>query len=343
VNVLSGLAGFRRRHLGSVSLAVGLISLAVVACNGANATPPRVAQLTGQTANTRTPKSSPTPYTFKFETVNDPGSTSFTRITGIDELNQIVGTYGSGTTSDPSNGFTSFSPYTRFRKLDYPSALDTVATSMSSNKILAGYFVDDSQGHHTWGWIRNKGIWMQYKDPRAPRGAGSVTKFLGVSNAAIVAGTFIDDYGDNEAFEFANNRFHKLNPPGATSATANGINMRGVLVGTETTASGTTEGWFLENRTYYPIMYPKSSSTQALAVNYQEQVVGSYSGANGGGTHGFILINPRSPSGQFWQSIDEPKADGITVVTSINGHHNICGWYVDSTGRTNGFVATLEK
>jgi hypothetical protein len=183
---------------------------------------------------------------------------------------------------------------------------------------------------------------MQYKDQKAPKGAGSVTEFFGVNNSAIVAGSYIDSYGNNQAFEFAGNRFHKLSPPGAVSATANGINMRGVLVGTETTASGATQGWLLENRTYFPIMYPGAASTQAFAVNYQEQVVGSYVGAHGG-THGFILTNPRSPSGQFWQTIDAPDAVGTTVVTSINGHHNICGWFIDSNSNTDGFVAIVKK
>lgn len=342
MNVLSGLAGLRRRHLGSVALAVGFISFAVAACTGSNATPPRVVPLSGLTADTHTPRPRPTPYIFKFVKVNDPGSITFTRIMGIDELGQIVGTYGSGKTSDPSHGFTSLVPYTQFKKIDYPSALETVATSMSSNRIIAGYFLDNSKGHHTWGWMRNRGIWMQYKDERAPKGPGSVNEFLGVNNSAIVTGTFIDSYGHNQAFEFAANRFHKLGPPGATSATANGIDMRGVVVGTETSPSGTTQGWLLENRTYFPIMYPQSTSTQAFAVNYQEQVVGSYVGAHGG-THGFILTNPRSPSGQYWQSIDNPNAVGTTVVTSINGHHDICGWYVDANGNTNGFVAKIKR
>jgi hypothetical protein len=34
---------------------------------------------------------------------------------------------------------------------------------------------------------------------------------------------------------------------------------------------------------------------------------------------------------------------GVTAVNSINHHHAIAGWYVDPSGNTDGFVATLKQ
>jgi hypothetical protein len=330
----------RQKRSGPVAIAAGLVTLAIAACGAPSTSGPVAGTLPAQIVNARTPKPSPTPYQFSFATVNDPASTTFTRVMGIDELNEVVGTFGTGSASDPSHGFNSETPYTKFRTLDYPSAVDTVATAMSSNEIFVGYFVDDSSAHHVWGFVRNKGVWTQSKDPKTPKGAGSVNEFLGVNNPGEVTGFYLNSYGSDAAYELVNNHFQALNPTGATTATANGINMRGIIVGTET-VSGTTEGWLLENREYYTITYPGAYSTQALAINYESQVVGSY--VDGTGTHGFILSDPTSPTGKYWQSIDEPAAAGTTVVTSINSKHAICGWYVDSNGNTDGFVATVEQ
>ncbi len=339
-SILNTSTNSRLKQQGAAALTVALTAFAIAACNGPGATVPSSGALPASSIAKRTAKPSPTPYQFNFTTLDDPGSASYTRIMGIDELAQVVGTYGSGTASDPSHGFSSEVPYTKFRNLDYPSAPDTVATAMSSNEIFVGYFLDDSSGHHTWGFIRNKGVWTQYKDPKTPKGPGSINEFLGVNDASEVVGFYVNSYGSDQAYELASNHFHPLDPPGAVSATANGINLRGTIVGCETLASGTVEGWLLQNRGYTQLAYPGASSTQAFALDYQNQVVGSYVDAKG--THGFILTDPVSPSQRYWQTIDEPDAAGTTVVTSINSHHAISGWYIDENGNTDGFVATLQ-
>ena len=83
----------------------------------------------------------------------------------------------------------------------------------------------------------------------------------------------------------------------------------------------------------------KATATIANSLNWQDQVVGQYQDANGN-IHGFLLDNPTSGGGaQHWQSIDEPNAAGATVVTGINNHKEITGWYVDKNGHVNGFIA----
>jgi hypothetical protein len=77
-----------------------------------------------------------------------------------------------------------------------------------------------------------------------------------------------------------------------------------------------------------------------MGVNWQGQVVGYYTDYQQN-THGFLLLNPAAaPSQQIWQIIDEPLANGYTVVSSMITHHSITGWYKDSNGHLNGFVGT---
>lgn len=290
----------------------------------------------------RASKPLPTPYQWKFATVNDPNSARFTRVMAVDDLNEICGYYGTGTSSDPANGFTALWPYTRFRSLNYPGAIDTFPMSMSNSRILAGYFVDNTNGAHTWGFIRNRGIWTQYKDYRGPKRPGSVTELLGINSNTIGAGFYKNSYGQNQPFEFADNRYHPLNPPGFISAIANGVNLKGIIVGTETVSSGTKQGWLLDSQTYYEFSYPNASKTEVYDIDYYQQVVGSYVDSSGV-THGFVLTYPTSSSKKYWQSVDEPNAAGTTVITSMNNHHSISGWYVDSKGNTNGFVGMLSN
>jgi len=319
-------------------LTIGLTALAIAACSGTNSTTPSGNVLPAHTDVRLDSDPSPTPYPYQFVTVNDPAST-FTRVLGIDNLGQIVGYYGSGTPSDPSHGFSSLTPYAKCRDLNFPLAVNTVVTSLNNTRIVAGYFVDNSPGHHTFGFMRNRGIWTYYKNFKTPKGPLSVNELLGVNDSDIAVGFYTDSYGNDIPYELANGHYEELRPPGAMSAMATGINRPGDVTGAETLASGVTEGWLLRNGTYSQFSYPGASTTQAFAINHSAVVVGSY--VDRAGTHGFILTKAGSPSGQIWQSIDEPNAVGTTVVTSINDHDAITGWYVDGSGHTDGFVATI--
>jgi hypothetical protein len=42
---------------------------------------------------------------------------------------------------------------------------------------------------------------------------------------------------------------------------------------------------------------------------------------------------------QIWTQIDDPDASGDTVVTGINNHHRVVGYYNDSSGNFSGFLA----
>ena len=326
----------QRRTL--AGLAIGLTALAIAACSGTNSTTSSGSVLPAHADVPLSSQPSPTTYAYKFVTVNDPASTRFTRVLGVDDLGQVVGYYGSGTQSDPSHGFSSLVPYTKFYTLNFPLAANTVATSLS-NRIVAGYFIDNSKGHHTFGFMRNRAIWTYYKDFKTPKGPNSVNELLGVNDSGIAVGFYTDSYGNDMPYELANGHYVPLRPPGAVSAMATGINQPGDITGAETLASGVTEGWLLRNGTYSQFSHPHASSTQAFAINHAAEVVGSY--VDGAGTHGFILTKPGNPSGQSWQSVDEPNAAGTTVVTSINDHDTITGWYVDASGHTDGFTATI--
>jgi hypothetical protein len=327
-----------RKHQMLAGLTVGLVSLVIADCSGPGSTSSSVNALPLQAGM---PLVSPTPFTFDFVTADDPASPTFTRVLGVDNLGAVRGYSGSGSKSDPSHGFRSLPPYTQFRSLNYPAAIDTVATSLNSsrNRITAGYFVDSTSGHTTWGFLKLQGVFAQYKDPKTPKGPHTVNELLGVNDPGVAVGFYKDSEGHDMPYELVIGSYHPIHPPAAVSAKATGINLTGDIAGAETIADGVTKGWLWRSGVYSEFSYPGSKHTEATALNIKPRVVGFY--VDSAGTHGFILTKPGSPTEQYWQSVDEPNAAGITVITSINVHNTISGWYVDSSGNTNGFVATV--
>lgn len=312
----------------------------MAACSSPNAVSPALPEIRfGNVSPDTQPSATPTPYAFNFTTINDPHSAVYTRIYGLDDLSQVVGAVKVNGGNDTA-GFTSSVPYESYNGVAYPGATSTVVTSVNpAGRILAGYFTKDNE---TWGFIRNHGLWTEYRDGDTPKGVGSVNKILGINDNAIAVGYYTDTHGKSHAYELADRRFVGITPPNAVSVVATAVTLAGNVAGNETTKTGTVEGWLLRSGNYTLINYPKATKTEINGMSdglSSNILVGSY--VDGKGTHGFIL---RSAGGnEVWQSIDEPNAKGVTVVTGMNNHHVVCGWYIDASRHTHGFVGTLPQ
>lgn len=319
------------RQFTIVVLPLVLGALNVTACSGSHAGAPAMPAL-GQ---------NPPRYTFVFRTINDPKSMKFTRIGGLDDLRQVVGSVQIQSNGDTS-AFTSQRPYRSYVAIPYPDASSTVATAVNpGGRVIVGYYVS-RKDHDTRGFLREEGIYASYASPHTPRGPKSLNELLGVNDDEIAVGFYEDKHGHNHPYELAAGQFIPITPPDAVSATADAVSIAGNIAGSETLKDGTTEGWYLTSGTSYTqFSYPKSKTTLVNGLSdafNDNQIVGSY--LDRAGMHGFILSYPFNPSGRIWQSVDEPNAKGVTVITGMNNHHEISGWYVDSSGKTHGFVGT---
>ncbi|MBV8344906.1 MAG: hypothetical protein JO190_07955 [Candidatus Eremiobacteraeota bacterium] len=279
---------------------------------------------------------------FNFMTVDDPADPSFNEILGVNDGSKLVGFYGSGSASDPSEGYIVVSPFgsTNFREEAYPGAADTELTGLNDKKTFVGFF--RRMNNDIRGLVLVSGIWNNYKHPRGmPRGK-SVTELLGVNSSDLAVGYYKDSSGVNEAFtlDIPSGTYHPLSPPGGNNSIATGISGRGDIVG-YLQKSGHSVGFLLRKGSYTEFSYPSATDTKFLGVTVYDQIVGSYTESSGA-THGFLLTNPLKPS-IAWKQIDEPNAAGTTVVTGINQSDDIAGYYVDSSGNTNGFFATPQS
>jgi hypothetical protein len=319
-----------------VPLALGLSALIVSACNGP------ASSFSPGTRGTNQPLAlpTPTPIPFKFQTVDNPNS-QHNQCNGINNLSKIVGSYGAGQGSNIWQSYTSIPPYTKFLGVNDPGSEGTVATSLSSNKIQAGYVIVPSGLTGTWAFVRVNGLWSLLEDPNEGTGSDDVTEILGLNDKESAVGFYINASGNDVPVEInvPNTTFTDLHPPGAVNAEATGINGRANISGWETTSANVTEGFYLQANIFYTFSYPASQATYAMSLNTQDQVVGYYTKADNL-AHGFLLTGPsKGGAKQVWQTIDAPGAAGGTWVTGINYHDDICGYYVDSSGIQHGFVA----
>ncbi len=276
---------------------------------------------------------------YNFTTLDDPSAYStVNRLLGINNEGHIVGYYGSGVASDPSEGYNAIPPYNgvNYQSVVYPKAHDTIPTCLNNTKMIAGYYV--SSGGKTYGFLLVNGIWWTYQEPHA-RGKGTITQILGINDDGTAVGYYKSPSGSG-SFELnvALDKYDPIVPPQGDKIVATGINGTGDVVG-YMDVSGTTVGFLRKNGTYTNFSYPGSVSTQFLGVTAHDYIVGSFKDQSDN-THGFLLVSPLWKRGTTWEEIDDPNAAGTTVVTSVNIHKALVGYYIDAYGTTHGFMAT---
>jgi hypothetical protein len=280
----------------------------------------------------------PSAIAYTFKTLDDPNDTNFTELLSINDDGRIAGYYGSGSASNPWVGFTIYPPYGRdgFERLQYPDAPDTIATAVADKKTVVGYFVKSGKIE---GFAYTNQIWDAYQDPRA-RGTGSKTEFYGLNNSNLVVGIYESASGSG-SFELnlATNDFDAITAPVGSGIVAEGITDNGNIAGYMSEPSGSVVGFIRDKETYTYIIYPYATTTKLYAINADNDAGGSYVDGNGV-THGFIVVSPLVKGDTVWETVDDPKAVGITVVTGINLRKQLVGYYVDGHNRTHGFLAT---
>jgi hypothetical protein len=322
------------------ALAIGAFALAACSGPGSGDASGAVPPASKTNAPLVRSSASPTPIPFNFKTVDDPNSET-NAVMGINQLSKIVGMFGGGSGSNIDESYTSRSPWVKFRPYNYSGAQGTVATSVSSNEIIAGYVIDPTGIGGTQGFAVLSGLWTILADPNEGSGNNDVTEIFGVNDSEYAVGYYLNEYGMNVPFvlDIPTQSYTNLNPPGAINAEATGINGKGSVSGWVQT-SDTVKAFFLRAGSYYEDAYPGAQATYALSLNWQDQLVGDYVDSSGL-THGFVLTYPTNGGAkQIWQSVDDPNAAYGTWITGINNHDAICGYYKDASGIQHGFVAT---
>ena len=273
-------------------------------------------------------------YTFK--TLNNNADPTFNQLLGINNHGKIAGYFGSGAMGHPNKGYTLSRPYGQgnYHNENFPGSVQTQVTAIDNIGNTAGFWVDGNGNN--FGFISWNGVFTSYTNPHT--GTGTVNQLLGINDKGVAVGFYTDGNGVNHAYKLnqSNGHFATILPPGASSATATGINNNGDITGFLTASDGAIVGFLLKGSTYTEFAFPNSTNTMPFGINKYDQIVGSYIDS-AGSMHGFLLSKPLNHA--KWQSIDAPNGVGTTTVNGINDDADLVGFYVDGNGNTDGFFA----
>jgi len=203
---------------------------------------------------------------------------------------------------------------------------------------IVGYFGSGADAAHPNEGFRIVPPYRQrdFLDKNFPGSAQ--TQVVGVNNAAVAVGFYVDANGANIGFVAHGQHYTAVANP-ATSAAAPfnqllGINNRGIAVGFYNDADGASHGYTYDtaSATFTPVSLPKAvtaNSVTATGIADDGDVSGFYT--VGKVTIGFALVRGEFQTLSF-------GANTNTQALGINNHDRVVGSYVDAAGTTHGFV-----
>jgi len=218
--------------------------------------------------------------------------------------------------------------------------VQTQVTGLNNGDDTVGFWVD-ANGNQ-FGFVKDGNKFINVVDPAAKgqaAGGGTLEQLLGVNDHDVAAGFYADMAGNDHGFTYDihSHSFEAVTVKGFASVTATGINNEGDISGFVQNGAN-TEGFFKDEHGRTTLLNgPKGAvSVQALGLNNEDQVVGSFTDG-AGNTHGFVY----DMKTKAYQTIDDPNANGMTVVNGINDKGQAVGFYLDAAGNTDGMLVNL--
>jgi len=282
------------------------------------------------------------PVSYSFRTYNNSSDPSFNQLLGINNGGVIAGYFGSGARKHPNKGYLLSPPYRQadYQVQNFPGSKQTQVTGLNNKGVTVGFWSSQNKANmanNNFGFYAVNGTdFHSVSFPTSDNSTPPVNQLLGVNDNDIAVGFYADGQGNTHGYEYniASNSFSDVSVAGATSVVAAGINNLGNVAGFYTDSGGQTNGFLLRhNGKLITLAVPGAMRTQALGVNGLNEVVGFYTDS-GGNTHGFTWTQ----AGGF-QTVDNPRGVGSTVVNGVNNSGDLVGFYTGSVGNTNGFMA----
>jgi probable HAF family extracellular repeat protein len=285
---------------------------------------------------------------------NNPPNTAtpetFTQLLGINNVNNVVGYYGSGTLPDhPNKGIfipNAFALPPVFVKENFPTSVQTQVIGINnvSSPTTVGFWAD--AGGNNFGFDDVGGTFKTVVNPATPVAPKTVNQLLGVNNSNVAVGFYADSAGNNHGYMFniGTLAFTPVNLPAsfnAVSVMATGINNAGIVVGLFTDTAGNTHGFINNAGSFTSFNDPNGpTNTSFFGINNHNDVVGSYVDA-AGANHGLWF----DPATKTFLTVDDPNQSGTagTILNGINDANSLVGFYGDANGGTDGMLASIPE
>jgi hypothetical protein len=282
---------------------------------------------------------------YRFVTLDNQRDVTFNQLLGINNHGEIAGYFGSGAAGHPNKGYRLYPPFGQrnYVNENFPHSVQTQVTGLNDNGVTVGFWSSmntASMSNNNFGFWEQNGKYHTADFPTGDPASPPVDQLLGVNDHDVAVGFYTDGQGNNHGYEYNINthRYSTVTDPSLPSAslTAAGINNYGNVAGFYTNAAGTTDGFLKVGHTFIDLAVPGASSTMALGVNDHDEVVGTYTVGSGSSAvmHGFTW-----KPGHGFTTVDDPHGIGTTTINGVNNEGDLVGFYVDSAGNTDGFLA----
>jgi hypothetical protein len=275
---------------------------------------------------------------YAFKTLDNTADPTFNQLLGINEKGLIAGYFGSGMAGHPNRGYV-LHPDGSYGAENFPGSAQTQVTGINDNHITVGFWVD-AKGNNNGFYAIHQHHPRTVNFPAASQASPRLDQLLGVNNHMIAVGSYADHSGMNHAYTYniETGRYRAVNVPGLTNVSGAAINNLGDIAGFGTNASGTTVAYLLRSDArLITLAVPGATMTQAFGVNDGNEVVGQYvvGTSSDAQTFGFVWA-----PGYGFATINDPNGVGATTINGINDRGQLVGFYTDSSGNTDGLLAT---
>jgi hypothetical protein len=278
---------------------------------------------------------------YSFVTLDNMHDVTFNQLLGINDEGVIAGYFGSGAAGHPNKGYELLLPYGQgnYVNENFPGSVQTQVTGLNNRGVTVGFWSNTNMGvgmDANFGWVNVNGHFRQADFPTGDPASPVTDQLLGVNDSDVAVGFWVDGQGNNHGYEYNINtgRYSSVVDPhdkgAALQATA--INDRGDIAG-----NIGSDGFLLtRGGQFITLSAPGASATMALGVNDSDEVVGTYTVGSGSSAvmHGFTW----TPQHGF-TTVDDPHGIGTTTIDGVNDRGQLVGFYVDSAGNTDGFLA----
>jgi len=314
-------------RVAAATVATGMLATGAVALAGA-------ASASTLSASTAT--------SYRFETLDNMHDVTFNQLLGINNEGVIAGYFGSGAAGHPNKGYVLLPPYgqANYVNENFPGSVQTQVTGLNNRGVTVGFWSNTNKGvgmDANFGWVNVNGHFRQADFPTGDSASPVTDQLLGVNDSDIAVGFWVDGQGNNHGYEYNINtgRFSSVVDPQDKGASlqATAINDRGDIAG-----NYGSDGFLLTHGgQFISLSVPGASATMALGVNGGDEVVGTYMVGSGSSAqmHGFTWTRQHG-----FSTVDDPQGMGTTTINGVNDHGQLVGFYVDSIGNTDGFLAT---